>query len=39
MVMNICYNTTDPKMGLIMCLDRTTLKLYIGDTGLLVTYS
>ncbi len=39
MVVNICYNTTDPEMGLMMCLDRTTLKLYMGDTGLLVTMS
>lgn len=39
MVVNICYNATDPEVGLMMYMDRATLKLYMGDTGLLVTMS
>lgn len=37
MISNICYNTTEPKVGLNINTDRTTLKCYMGDTGLLVS--
>ena len=36
MIANICYNSTEPKVGLNLNTDRTTLKCYMGDTGLLV---
>ena len=34
-IINICFNSTDPNVGLQMNLDRTTLKCYMADTGLL----
>ncbi len=37
--MNNCYNATDPGVGLSMSGEHTTRKCYMGDTGLLVTYS
>ncbi len=37
MIVNICYNATDPQVGLMMYRDRAALKLYMGDTGLLFT--
>ena len=37
MVTNPCFNSTDPSAGLALNLDVTTHKLYMGDTGLLVT--
>ncbi|MBR1589038.1 MAG: AAA family ATPase [Kiritimatiellae bacterium] len=39
MVMNPCYNSTEPNVGLSLNLDRTTLKCYMGDTGLLVSHA
>ncbi|MCQ2252235.1 MAG: AAA family ATPase [Bacteroidales bacterium] len=36
-VVNICYNSTEPNIGLRMNMDRTTLKCYLGDTGLLIS--
>ena len=39
MITNPCFNSTDPNVGLAMNLDTTTHKLYMGDTGLLVTHS
>ncbi len=39
MITNPCFNSTDPNVGLSMNLDTTTHKLYMGDTGLLVTHS
>ena len=38
-VVNICYNATEPNVGLRMNMDRTTLKCYMGDTGLLISHS
>ena len=32
---NLCFGSTEPSMGLEMNTDRTTLKCYMGDTGLL----
>lgn len=37
MVVNVAYNSTEPNVGLKLNLDRTTLKCYLGDTGLLLT--
>ena len=36
-VVNICYNSTEPNIGLKLNTDRTTLKCYFCDTGLLVS--
>ena len=35
-IVNTAYNCTEPNVGLKMSSDRNTLKLYMGDTGLLV---
>ena len=37
--MNNCYNATEPGVGLSMRGENTTRKCYMGDTGLMVTYS
>ena len=37
MIVNNCYNVTDPAMGLALSAEESTLKCYMGDTGLLVT--
>ena len=37
MIVNTCFNATDPNVGLSMSRDYTTQKCYMGDTGLLVT--
>ncbi len=34
---NICYNTTAPNIGLQLNEDRTALKCYFSDTGLLIS--
>lgn len=39
MITNPCFNSTDPNVGLSLNLDVTTHKLYMGDTGLLVTHA
>ena len=36
-VVNPCYNATDPSVGMALSSDFATLKLYMGDTGLLMT--
>lgn len=36
-VANICYNTTAPNIGLRLNEERTTLKCYMADTGLLIS--
>lgn len=38
-VVNICYNTTAPNIGLRMNEERTTLKCYMNDTGLLISHA
>ena len=38
-VINICYNTTEPNIGLKMNQERTTLKCYMNDTGLLLSHA
>lgn len=39
MVVNNCYNATEPTVGLAMSEEHSTRKCYMGDTGLLVTHS
>lgn len=39
MVVNHCYNATEPSVGLSMSGEHTTRKCYMADTGLLVTHS
>lgn len=34
---NFCYHVTDPQVGLPITEDKSIFKLYIGDTGLMVT--
>ena len=38
-VVNVCYNSTEPNIGLKMNEDRTTLKCYMNDTGLLISHA
>ena len=37
MVVNTCFNATDPNVGLALSADHTKQKCYMADTGLLVT--
>lgn len=37
MIVNNCFNSTDPNVGLTLSFDNTTQKCYMADTGLLVT--
>ena len=39
MVVNTCFNATDPHVGLALSADNTTQKCYMADTGLLVTHT
>lgn len=39
MIVNNCFNVTDPNIGLALSSDNTTQKCYMADTGLLVTHS
>ena len=39
MTVNIASNVTDPNAGLKMSEDRTLIKCYMGDTGLLVSHA
>jgi predicted AAA+ superfamily ATPase len=39
MVVNACFNATDPNVGLALSADYTTQKCYMADTGLLVTHT
>ena len=39
MVVNTCFNATDPNVGLALSSDHTTQKCYMADTGLLVTHT
>ena len=39
MIVNICYNATDPNIGLALSSDHTTQKCYMADTGLLITHA
>ena len=37
MIVNTCFNATDPNIGLALSADNSTQKCYMADTGLLVT--
>lgn len=39
MIVNMCYNSTAPNIGLKMNMDRMTLKCYMADTGLLISHA
>lgn len=39
MIVNTCYNSTEPNLGLRLNMDRMTLKCYMGDTGLLISHA
>lgn len=39
MIVNTCYNSTAPNVGLKLNMDRMTLKCYMGDTGLLISHA
>jgi predicted AAA+ superfamily ATPase len=38
-IVNVCFNATDPNVGLAMNQDRLTLKCYMADTGLLISHA
>ena len=38
-IINCCYNSTAPSIGLKLNEERTTLKCYMGDTGLLISHA
>ena len=38
-IVNCCYNTTAPNIGLKLNMDRMTLKCYMADTGLLISHA
>lgn len=37
MIVNTCFNATEPNVGLALSADNTTQKCYMADTGLLIT--
>ena len=39
MIVNNCYNSTEPSIGLNLNRDRSLLKCYMGDTGLLISHT
>lgn len=39
MIANECFNCSDPNVGLSINEDRTYVKCYMGDTGLLISHS
>lgn len=39
MIINVCYNSTAPNIGLRLNRDRMTLKCYMADTGLLISHA
>ena len=39
MIVNACFNATDPHIGLALSADNTMQKCYMADTGLLVTHT
>ena len=38
-IINTCYNSTEPVIGLKLNMDRLTLKCYMNDTGLLISHA
>lgn len=39
MIVNHCYNTTEPNIGLKLNMEQTSLKCYMADTGLLLSHT
>lgn len=39
MIINSCYNTTEPSIGLRLNTDNHTMKCYMADTGLLISHA
>ena len=39
MIVNNCFNSTEPNIGLNLNKDRKLLKCYMGDTGLLISHA
>ena len=39
MIVNTCYNTTEPSVGLNLNKETSTMKCYMADTGLLVSHA
>ena len=39
MIVNTCFNATEPTAGLNLSSDHTTQKCYMADTGLLITHA
>jgi predicted AAA+ superfamily ATPase len=39
MIVNSCFNTTEPSVGLALSADHSTQKCYMADTGLLITHA
>lgn len=39
MIVNTCYNSTAPNIGLKLNMERLTLKCYMADTGLLISHA
>lgn len=39
MIVNRCFNSTDPNIGLSMNRDNSSMKCYMADTGLLISHS
>ena len=38
-IINICYNASEPSIGLRMNMDRLAIKCYMADTGLLISHT
>jgi len=38
-IINVCYNSSEPSIGLKLNMDRLTLKCYMADTGLLISHA
>ena len=39
MIANICFNSTEPNLGLKLNRDNSSFKIYMGDTGLLISHA
>lgn len=39
MIANVCFNSTEPNLGLKLNRDNSSFKLYMGDTGLLISHA
>lgn len=39
MIVNNCYNSTEPNIGLRLNMERKTFKCYMADTGLLISHA